>query len=1110
VQLLTAAGFLVEDKTGIGGSPAARAALEGGEIDLYPEYTGTGVTLFHNLPVSGLPSDAERLFVLAQSLDAPKGLTWLDRAPLNNTYTLMVTQKMVDQGVRSIVDLANFMNSNDAPLKICIESEFYGRAQDGLLGLQQRYGFAFKEENVLFMDLNETYNALRDGDCEVAEGFATDGRINAWGFFNLEDTLSFFPIYNPAPVIRQDVLALYPEIEGILNQLAGRLTTDAMSKLNGRVDLGADGVFGSGDEESAEEVALNFLQEMRLIAPPSITVGSKEFTEQLLLGKMLVLLLQDAGYAVVDKTGLGGSPAVRAALESGEIDLYPEYTGTTLSLHHGLPSAALPTDPVRAFELAKSLDARNNLVWLQPAPLNDTYTLMARQELAEQGISTIAELAAYMNANDSPFTLCIESEFYSRSEDGIGSLQERYGFRFKEENMLIMDLNEIYESLRAGDCDLGEGYSTDGRIDAWGFFNLTDTLAFFPIYNPAPVLRQELLQRHPELEALFNQLTPHLDNASMSKLNARVDLGADGVSASGDEESVEQVAYSFLRSRRLLKPPQITVASEEYTEQLILGNMLTLLLQQAGYGVNDKLGIGGTPLLRQAMLDGEVDVYVELTGQAVSVHHSIPSDALPTTPARVWALARTLDAKHDLVWLPHGPFNDTYGIMVRDDLWNQNIRTLDDLAAFMNDNDSPLTICLENDFFARQFDGFPILQQVYGFSFKPEKVLLMELAEVYNALRNQQCDVGEGYTTDGRGAAWGFHNLADTRSLFPIYNPAPVLRRSVLDANPDLADLLGSFLLLLDNQTMSQLNARVDIGPDREPNTGDEESPQAVARTFLTAVGLLANPASASQPPANPPADPPAPPHLSPITISPQIPPTTAISVSQEISVSEEISAAGALAPLDQQPVVTNAPTASAVTEDDRTQHSISRVTSTSLIQPSPVTAGGLLTNPLPLLAVASNALINVLSITVPATLPAFPLFPGYALDQAPITLTNELSSIHITSATAKAQSDPITATLIPTATLALSISQATPINPLLRVIVSTPASNSVNARIKPNTQAEVLDLLPPQTLVPAIARTVDSAWLHIILPDGRQAWVFSDAVLHRKEAIDQLPVTNE
>lgn len=840
ILLLRNAGFEVEDKTATGGTLAAREALEKGEIDLYPEYTGTAVSLFHNVPADALPTDGEGLYQLAQTLDAEKALAWLDHAPLNNTYTLIVRQELFDQAMQSISDLATYMNANDAPLTLCVESEFYARDADGLLGMQARYGFAFKDENVLLMDLNETYEKLRNGDCDVAEGFATDGRIAAWGFQTLADDLNFFPIYNPAPVVRQSLLDRYPEIADLLNRLNQQLDNATMSQLNARVDLGADGNFGSGDEETPAQVALSFLQQAKLLPPPTITVGSKDFTEQLLLGKLMVLLLQDAGYPVEDKTGLGGSPLVRAALEKGEIDLYPEYTGLGLALYNDLPAAALPTQPDRLWRLVRSLDVTNGLVWLNHAELNSLAVLLTGPTLADEGLKTIEDLAIYMNDNDAPLTICVDSEFYGNEQNGLVALEQRYGFQFKAENVQLMELDETYTALRDGDCDLAQGLSSDGRVVSWDLTPLADPLNFFPIANLAPVVRKAVLDNTPEIADLLNRLSATLDDAAMRDLTFRVEVGADGIAGSDDEETVEEAAVNFLREQRLLKLPTIAFGSEDYTEQLILGKMLGILLQHAGYGVTDKTGIGGTKALRQTIETGEIDVYVEYTAQTLTVHHNIPSQALPTTPDQTWRLAKTLDEKKGMIWLDRSKFNDTYAFIVRDDLWNDlQIRSLAELATYMNENDAPLTICMENDFFAREFDGFPRVQELYGFTFKPENIQIVDWDGIYNGVRNGDCDIGEAYSTDGRIAAWGFHVLADPLFVFPIYNTAPVIRQATLEANPDLATVLNGFLPLLDDATMSQLNARVDIGLDGEFDTGDEEDPATVARDWLVETGLV-------------------------------------------------------------------------------------------------------------------------------------------------------------------------------------------------------------------------------------------------------------------------------
>lgn len=266
---------------------------------------------------------------------------------------------------------------------------------DGLPELESAYGFEF--DRVEVMDLGVTYGALKDGLVPVAMGFATDGRIGAFNLVNLEDDKHFFPVYNPAPVIRKEVLDQYPEIKDILEPIAKQLDTDTMIRLNGQVDI---------DGKEPAEVAREFLLEQGLIDEEQeeqtkgpVTVGSKEFTEQLILGAMTILALEDAGFEVKDSTGLGGTEMARNALVSGQIDTYWEYTGTAwlVALGHEEPI----TDSEEAFEKVSAEDLeKNNLVWLPYANFDNTYTLMMRQEDADAlGIKTISDLAGVINGS---------------------------------------------------------------------------------------------------------------------------------------------------------------------------------------------------------------------------------------------------------------------------------------------------------------------------------------------------------------------------------------------------------------------------------------------------------------------------------------------------------------------------------------------------------------------------------------------------------------------------------------------------------------------------------------------------------------------------------------
>ncbi|MBE0466298.1 MAG: glycine/betaine ABC transporter substrate-binding protein [Candidatus Desulforudis sp.] len=264
---------------------------------------------------------------------------------------------------------------------------------DGLPDLQNVYGFQF--DDVITMDLGVTYGALKEGQVPAAMGFATDGRIKAFGLVNLVDDKQFFPVYNPAPVVRAEVLGEYPEIEEILGAIGPRLDTDTMIELNGLVDI---------EGQDHKQVAKDWLLSQNLIDPEApegtkgpIKVGSKEFTEQLILGAMSVFALENAGFTVVDQTGLQGTEVARSALEEGEIDTYWEYTGTAwlVALGHEEPI----TDSEEAFQKVSAEDLeKNELVWLDYAQFDNTYTIMMRQADAEaKGITSISDLARVIN-----------------------------------------------------------------------------------------------------------------------------------------------------------------------------------------------------------------------------------------------------------------------------------------------------------------------------------------------------------------------------------------------------------------------------------------------------------------------------------------------------------------------------------------------------------------------------------------------------------------------------------------------------------------------------------------------------------------------------------------
>lgn len=255
-----------------------------------------------------------------------------------------------------------------------------------------------------------------------------------------------------------------------------------------------------------------------------ITVGSKEFTEQLILGQITLLALENAGIEVRDETNLGGTLVVREAQELGDVDLYWEYTGTALITHLGHDEVI--TDSEECYRVVKEEDKeRFSLVWLDYAPLNNTYTIMMRRADAEElGIETISDLAAMINAGERPlgeWVFATDHE-YSIRDDGYLGLCELYGFEF--DDVITMDLGITYAALRDGNVPVAMGFATDGRIAGFDLVNLVDDLAFHPVYNAAPVVRQEVLEQYPELPDILGPIARALDNDTMTALNAAVDI----------------------------------------------------------------------------------------------------------------------------------------------------------------------------------------------------------------------------------------------------------------------------------------------------------------------------------------------------------------------------------------------------------------------------------------------------------------------------------------------------------------------------------------------------------------------------------------------------------
>lgn len=277
-------------------------------------------------------------------------------------------------------------------------------------------------------------------------------------------------------------------------------------------------------------------------AEKEIVIGGKNYTEAYILAELGRTLLEKAGFTVEVKTGVGSTLA-RQSLENGQFDLYYDYTGTAYTVYLHQKDPAIMSDPDKVYQYVQEKDAAKDLIWLDPIKFNNTYTLMMKKDVVQEaGISSISDLAAYLKNDSDDFTVGVDSEFFERP-DGFKKLMKVYDFQLKRSQIKKMEIGITYKALKDDQLQLAMGFSTDGRITAFGFVNLIDDKHFFPVYNPVPVVRKEVLDTYPEIRDILKPLTDKLTTEEMQKLNAAVDI---------DHRNEGQVVREWLTAQGLL------------------------------------------------------------------------------------------------------------------------------------------------------------------------------------------------------------------------------------------------------------------------------------------------------------------------------------------------------------------------------------------------------------------------------------------------------------------------------------------------------------------------------------------------------------------------------
>ena len=269
-----------------------------------------------------------------------------------------------------------------------------------------------------------------------------------------------------------------------------------------------------------------------------IAVGSKDFDEQLILGEMMVAAFEAAGATVDNKVNLGGTNVARAALLSGEIDIYMEYNGTGWTVHLGQEDPSFDSEVLTSGVAERDL-AENDIVWVGRSPFNNTYGFTSSPEVTEAngGPFTLTTMMEYVAANPEAI-VCMESEFPSRP-DGLILTENHSGITLPDSQQRILDTGIIYTETAANNCDFGEVFTTDGRIPALGL-TLVEDPGVNIVYNVSGTIRSDKYNEAPEaFDGIINAILAPLDNVKMAELNGKV---------SADGEDPADVAREYLVS----------------------------------------------------------------------------------------------------------------------------------------------------------------------------------------------------------------------------------------------------------------------------------------------------------------------------------------------------------------------------------------------------------------------------------------------------------------------------------------------------------------------------------------------------------------------------------
>ena len=279
-------------------------------------------------------------------------------------------------------------------------------------------------------------------------------------------------------------------------------------------------------------------------APPAVRVASKIDTEGSLLGNMIILVLEAKGIKTENKLQLGTTKIVRGAITAGEIDIYPEYTGNGAFFFADDKNPAWKNAKA-GYERVKALDfEKNRIVWLEPAPANNTWAIAVRKDVAAANhLQSLADLGKWISSGGR-FKLAASAEFVERS-DALPAFQAAYGFKLRQDQILTLAGGDTAVTIKAAaegtsGVNGAMAYGTDGALAALGLVIMDDPRGIQPIYAPAPIVRADVLNRHPLIGDVLTPVFRSLDTQTLQTLNAKIAI---------EGQDAKQVATTYLKAK---------------------------------------------------------------------------------------------------------------------------------------------------------------------------------------------------------------------------------------------------------------------------------------------------------------------------------------------------------------------------------------------------------------------------------------------------------------------------------------------------------------------------------------------------------------------------------